>query len=41
MEWNNSYLKESMTTFVVATYTKYSVTISWQFQNKEIELRGL
>lgn len=30
-----------MTTFVLANYAKYHVTISWQFQNKEILLRGL
>lgn len=30
-----------MTTFVLANYAKYQVTISWQFQNKEIEQRGL
>lgn len=30
-----------MTIFVLANYAKYHMTVSWQFQNKEIELRGL
>ena len=40
MEYNDS-TRSAMTTFVLGNYAKYHVTISWQFQNKEIELRGL
>lgn len=40
MEYNDS-TRSTMTTFVLANYAKYHVTVSWQFQNKEIELRGL
>lgn len=40
MEYNDS-TRSTMTKFVLANYAKYHMTISWQFQNKEIELGGV